>query len=154
METKITPMTGGGCFLNSLFRGFRRKTTTEESLAPTVAFCIPAGIVIYALFEEGAPCASLEREEKAKLYEAIEERLFECGWSVEMSKKALDLKDREYQRRFRELSKHGGVFIDHIKNLIDRAYEYRHGLEHMGRGIPYPWPIREAANGSSEKALL
>lgn len=154
METKITSATGNGFFLNPLRRVFRREPAAIKPPVPKVAFCVPAGVLMHALFDEDAPFAHLEREEKTKLCDVIEERLYECGWSLEMSNQALDMKDREYQRRFRELSKHGGVFIDHIKSLINKAYDYRQAKERMGRGVPYPWPIEQASDGDSEEVLL
>lgn len=134
-----------------MLRIFRKKSTPVEAPVCKTLYCIPRNILDHALFEEGAPLADIPSREKYALAEAVEARLEAIGWATPFTKGALHWREHTYHWKLREMESRGSVFLDHIKTLIDRAYDYHKARGGLGRAVPQPWPVDVVSVGGCPK---
>lgn len=137
MTKAITSTTGNGL----ISRFFGKQQKADKPTPPKPNYCIPIEVLDHALFGEGGPLADLEQSEKRFISKSVVDRLEDLGWAVPYSRQALNLREHEYHRKLREMEHTGGVFLRHIKKLIDRTYDFQQARQRLGRGVPQPFPI-------------
>lgn len=123
-----------------MLRVFRRKSNPVEAPERRTVFSIPAQLLAYVLFEKGGPLEHLEGPEKREAFNDIRDRLHGCGFEVSLGSRPLATPDRVALGKLHEIMQRGGVWVDEIKDKINRTHDYYSAREKMGRAVPLPWP--------------